>query len=150
MDLHARLPLRMDKIKRANPPSESFSRKQCQHLHLAYSSSQQQQAEVQAKKPPKSEDFCRAGQNPQKHKDLREPKPNQNRGLTKGWFSKRVVLAGCSPWNNRNEGTFGISDVPRERKLERGHVRTFPWNENRNEGTFARTTLLRNRPFVNQ
>ena len=28
--------------------------------------------------------------------------------------------------------------------------RTFPRNENRNEGTFAKTTLLRNRPFISQ
>ena len=51
------------------------------------------------------------------------PKPQKNvseaivavdRGLTKGWFAKRVVLA----------------DVP-------GYVRMFPRNENRNEGTFA-------------
>ena len=43
------------------------------------------------------------------------------RGLTKGWFSKRVVLA----------------DPPTERKSERGYIRLFPRNENRNEGTFA-------------
>ena len=43
------------------------------------------------------------------------------RGLTKGWFSKRVVLA----------------DVPQERKPEWGYIRMFPRNENRNEGTFA-------------
>ena len=43
------------------------------------------------------------------------------RGLIKGWFSKRVVLA----------------DVPPERKPERGYIRMFLWNENRNEGTFA-------------
>ena len=35
-------------------------------------------------------------------------------------------------------------------KPERGYVRMFLWNENRNEGTFAKTTLLRNRPFVSQ
>ena len=35
------------------------------------------------------------------------------RGLTKGWFSKRVVLA----------------DVPLKRKLERGYVCMFPGNE---------------------
>ena len=54
------------------------------------------------------------------------------RGLTKEWFSKRVVLA----------------DVPPERKPERGYIQMFPRNENRNEGTFAKTTLFRNRPFV--
>ena len=67
------------------------------------------------------------------------------RGFTKGWFSKKMVLA----------------DVPLERKPERGYVRMFPRNENRNEGTFAcspgtktrtrvhspKPTLLRNRPF---
>ena len=42
-------------------------------------------------------------------------------GLTKGWFSKKVVLA----------------DVPPERKPERGYIRMFPRNENRNEGAFA-------------
>ena len=46
--------------------------------------------------------------------------------------SKRVVLA----------------DVPPEPKPERGYVRMFPRNENSNEGTFAKTTLLRNRPFI--
>ena len=43
------------------------------------------------------------------------------RGLPKGWFSKRVVLA----------------DVPPERKPERGYIRMFPQNVNRNGGTFA-------------
>ena len=33
---------------------------------------------------------------------------------------------------NRNEGT---SDVPPERKPERGYICMFPRNENRNEGT---------------
>ena len=41
-----------------------------------------------------------------------------------------------------------LADVPLERKPEGGYVRMFPWNENRNEATFAKTTLLRNRPFV--
>ena len=54
------------------------------------------------------------------------------------------------------------ADVPPERKLQRGYIRMFPRNENRNEGKFAcspgtktrkegkfaKTTLLRNRPFV--
>ena len=31
-----------------------------------------------------------------------------------------------------------------------GFWRMFPQNENRNEGTFAKTTLLRNRPFISQ
>ena len=47
--------------------------------------------------------------------------PDNYRGLPKGWFSKRVVVA----------------YVPLERKPERGYVRMFPWNENWNEGTFA-------------
>ena len=42
-------------------------------------------------------------------------------GLTKGWFSKRVVLA----------------DVPPERKPERGYIWMLPRNEIRNEGTVA-------------
>ena len=42
------------------------------------------------------------------------------------------------------------SDVPPEQKPERGYVRMFPQNENRNEGTFAKTTLLRNCPFVSR
>ena len=66
------------------------------------------------------------------------------RGLAKGWFSRRVVLA----------------DVPPKRKPEQGYIRMVPRNENQNEGTvpsgreilnegtFAKTTLLRNRPFV--
>ena len=40
---------------------------------------------------------------------------------------------------------------PRNDKPERGYVRCmFPRNENRNEGTFAKTTLLRNRPFISR
>ena len=46
----------------------------------------------------------------------------------------------------RNEGTFGCSTGTK--KPERGYIRMFPRNENRNEGTFAKTTLLRNRPFL--
>ena len=37
---------------------------------------------------------------------------------------------------------------PGTKKTERGYMRILPRNENRNEGTFAKTTLLRNRPFV--
>ena len=37
---------------------------------------------------------------------------------------------------------------PRNENQERVYVRMFPWNENRHKGTFAKTTLLRNRPFV--
>ena len=54
--------------------------------------------------------------------------------------SKRVVLA----------------DVPPERKLERGYIRMFPWNEDRNEGMFAcspelkpeRGHVRQNHPFT--
>ena len=65
----------------------------------------------------------------------------RNENSNKGTF-------GCSP--GTKTGTRVHSDVPPERKPERGHVRMFPWNENRNEGTFAKTTLLRNRPFVSR
>ena len=59
--------------------------------------------------------------------------PDCYRGSTKGWFSKRVVLADVP----RNEtGTRVHSDAPPERKAERGYLRMFPRNENRNEGTF--------------
>ena len=66
---------------------------------------------------------------------------------------KRVVFqkggfGGCSP--GTKTGTRVHSDVPPERKPERGYVRLFPLNESRNEGAFAKTTLLRNRPFVSQ
>ena len=56
----------------------------------------------------------------------------QPRGLAKGWFSKRVVL----------------TDVPPERKPERGFVRMFPRNEKPEQGDFRQklpfyeTTLL--------
>ena len=52
---------------------------------------------------------------------LRKSCALQIRRLTKGWFSKRVVLA----------------DVPPEREPERGCIRMFPRNENQNEATFA-------------
>ena len=54
-------------------------------------------------------------------------------------------FGGCYP--GTKTGTRVHSDVPPERKPERGYVRMFPWNENRNEGTFAKTALLRNRPL---
>ena len=88
----------------------------------------------------------------------RQPPPANplSKPLTKGWFSKWVVVA----------------DVPPEREPERGYIRMFPRNENRNkgtfacspgtkigtrvvcmfprnEGTFAKTALLGNHPFVN-
>ena len=72
----------------------------------------------------------------------------QKSGVDKRVVSKRVVFA----------------DVPLERKPERGYIGMFPQNEkagtrvrsnvprneNRNEGTFAKTTLLRNRPFISK
>ena len=66
---------------------------------------------------------------------------------------QRVVFqkggfGGCS--SGTKTGTRVHSDVPPERKPERGYVRMFPRIENRNKGTFAKTTLLRNRPFVSQ
>ena len=71
---------------------------------------------------------------------------SSRRRLTKGWFSKRVGLAYVRPPGTKT-GTTVYSDIPPERKPEGGYV---PRNENRNEGTFAKTTLLRNRPFVFQ
>ena len=64
--------------------------------------------------------------------------------LPKGWFSQRVVLADGLP--RTETGTRVHSDVPPERKLERGYVRMFPRNENRNEGTFAKTIFLFTKP----
>ena len=63
---------------------------------------------------------------------------SQNSGV-----HKRAVFQGCSP--GTKTGTRVHSDVPLERKPERGYVRMFP---NRNEGTFTKTTLSRNHPFV--
>ena len=45
-------------------------------------------------------------------------------------------------------GTRVHSDVPRYQKPERRYVRMFHGTKNQNKGTFAKTTLLRNRPFV--
>ena len=61
----------------------------------------------------------------------------------KSGVDKRVVFqkggfGGCS--SRTKTGTRVHSDVPPERKPERGYVRMFPRNENRNEGTFAKTT----------
>ena len=79
---------------------------------------------------------------------------SQKGGFQKGWFWRMF------PRNEKwYEGTFACfpgtnsgmrvhSHVSPERKTERGHVRMLPQNENRNEGTFAKTTLLRNRPFI--
>ena len=51
---------------------------------------------------------------------------NLSQGFTKGWFSKRVVLA----------------DVPPERKAKRGYIQMFPQNKNRKSGptTMTKTT----------
>ena len=82
-------------------------------------------------------------------------------GCSPGTKTGKRVHLDVRPERNRNEGMFACSprtntgtrvhlDVPPERKPERGYVRMFPRNENRNEGTFAKTTLLRNRPFILQ
>ena len=63
-----------------------------------------------------------------------EVNPISGRRLPKRAVSQRVVLA----------------DVPPERKPERGYIRMLGRNENRNEGAFAKTTFLRNRPFISQ
>ena len=75
-------------------------------------------------------------------------KNDLSRGLTKGWFSKRVVLADVPPERKPERGY--IRMFPRNEKPQRGYVRMFPRKENRNEGTFAKTTLLRNRLFISQ
>ena len=68
-------------------------------------------------------------------------------GLTRVVFQKGG-FGGCPPRTRTGTRARRVpSDVPPERKPERGYVRMFPQNENRNEGTFAKTTLLRNRPF---
>ena len=58
---------------------------------------------------------------------------------------KKSGFGGCSP--GTKTGRRAHSDVPPERKTERGYVRMFPQNENRSEGRLAKTTLLRNRPL---
>ena len=59
---------------------------------------------------------------------------------------KRVVLVDVPPERKPERGY--VRMFPRNEKLERGYVRMFPRNENQNEGAFAKTTLLRNRPFI--
>ena len=54
------------------------------------------------------------------------------RGLPKGWFSERVVLAHVPPERKPERGY--IRMFPRERKPERGYVRMFPWNEKPERG----------------
>ena len=68
---------------------------------------------------------------------------------------KRVVFqkgssGGTKPRNEtpeRNPGTRVHSDVPPERKQERGYIRMFPRNENKNEGTFAQNHPSTKPPF---
>ena len=43
-------------------------------------------------------------------------------GMTKGWFSKRVVLADVPRNENRNEGTFGCSPGTKAGTRVRSHV----------------------------
>ena len=69
-----------------------------------------------------------------------------NSGVDKRVVFQKGGFGGCSP--GAKTGTRVHSDVPRERKPERGCVRMFPRNENQNEGTSAQTALLRNRPFL--
>ena len=59
----------------------------------------------------------------------------------KGWFWRMF------PWNINRNDTRVHSNVPPQRKPERGYGRMLPRNENGNEGTLAKTTLLRNRLF---
>ena len=66
-------------------------------------------------------------------------------GTQKGGFQKGG-FGGCSPERKPERGYVWM--FPRNEKPERGYIRMFPRNENRNEGTFAKTTLLRNRPFI--
>ena len=63
-------------------------------------------------------------------------------GFLEGWFWRMFP--------GTKTGTRVHSDVPPERKPERGYVRMFPRNEHRNEGTFAKTTLLQNHLFVSR
>ena len=64
-------------------------------------------------------------------------------GVRKRMVSKRVVLADVPRYQEPERGYFRM--FPRNENQNEG---TFPRNENRNEGIFAKTTLLRNRPFV--
>ena len=68
-------------------------------------------------------------------------------GTQRGGFQKGG-FGGCSPGTkNRNEGTFGCS--PGTKNRNEGTFACSP-ERNRNEGTFAKTTLLRNRPFISR
>ena len=66
-------------------------------------------------------------------------------GVAKSVVFQKGGFGGCSP--GTKTGTRVHSDVPLERKAERGYVRMFPRNENRNEGTFQNHPS-QNRPFV--
>ena len=97
----------------------------------------------------------------------RAPKkwPKYRSGVRKRVVSKRVVLADVPPERKPERGyvrqnhPFGnrpfISQWP-FLVLTKGWFpkgwfrRMFPRNESRNKGTFAKTTLLRNRPFISQ
>ena len=65
---------------------------------------------------------------------------SQQGGFQKGDFGR------CSPVPKT--GTRVHSDVPRYQKPGWGYMRMFPYTKTWNEGTFAKTTLLRNHPFV--
>ena len=67
-------------------------------------------------------------------------------GVDQTVVSQKGGFGGC--FRGTKTGTRVHSDVPLERKPERGYVRMFPQNEKWNEGTFTKTTLLRNRPFL--
>ena len=90
---------------------------------------------------------------------------NPGSGEPRRAVSKRVVLADVPPERKPERGyvrqnhPFGnrpfISQWPfwvlTKGWFPKGWFRRmFPRNENRNEGTFAKTTLLRNRPFISQ
>ena len=82
------------------------------------------------------------------------PPPRAGRASPHSGVAKRAVFqkggfggfGACSP--GTKTGTRVHSDVPPERKPERGYVRMFPRNEKPERGYFRQTTLLRNCPFV--
>ena len=64
---------------------------------------------------------------------------------TKRVVSKRAVLADAPRYQNRNEGTFGCSPVPKTgMRVHAG----LPQYQKPERGTFAKTALLRNHPLV--
>ena len=63
---------------------------------------------------------------------------------------KRVVFrkggfGGCSP--GTKTGTMAHSDVPPERKPERGYIRMFPWNKNPERGHIRQNYAFTKSPF---